>query len=97
MIDERTRPARARRFDQLVLGDWDGREDEVRPATEAKLDEPFLMVFDLPTRRLDVAISEEEMARRLATWSPPPPRYPRGVFAKYAAIVSTAARGAVTS
>jgi len=37
------------------------------------------------------------MARRLATWSPPPPRYPRGVFAKYAAIVSTAARGAVTS
>ena len=55
------------------------------------------IVFDLPTRRLDVAISEEEMARRLATWSPPPPRYPRGVFAKYAAIVSTAARGAVTS
>src|SRR5205807_9827941 len=47
------------------------------------------IVFDLPTRRLDVAISEEEVARRLATWSPPPPRYPRGVFAKYAAIVST--------
>jgi dihydroxy-acid dehydratase len=37
------------------------------------------------------------MAQRLASWSPPPPRYPRGVFAKYAAIVSTAARGAVTS
>jgi dihydroxy-acid dehydratase len=55
------------------------------------------IAFDLPNRRLDVAISHEEMAQRLASWSPPPPRYARGVFAKYASVVSTAAKGAVTS
>ncbi|HEX3606285.1 MAG TPA: dihydroxy-acid dehydratase [Candidatus Dormibacteraeota bacterium] len=55
------------------------------------------IVFDVERRRLDVTIDDAEMARRLAAWSPPPPRYARGVFAKYAAIVSTAARGAVTS
>jgi len=55
------------------------------------------ITFDVAARRLDVGISEEEMARRLAAWSAPPLRYPRGVFAKYVAAVSSAARGAVTS
>jgi dihydroxy-acid dehydratase len=55
------------------------------------------ITFDVDARRLDVALSEEEMAHRLAAWAPPPPRYPRGVFAKYAATVTSAARGAVTS
>jgi dihydroxy-acid dehydratase len=54
------------------------------------------ITFDVEARRLDVAVSEEEMARRLAGWTPPPPRYPRGVFAKYAATVTSASRGAVT-
>jgi dihydroxy-acid dehydratase len=54
------------------------------------------ITFDVDARRLDVALSEEEMARRLAGWTPPSPRYPRGVFAKYAASVASAARGAVT-
>jgi dihydroxy-acid dehydratase len=53
--------------------------------------------FDIDARRLDVALSAEEMANRLAAWSPPPPRYSRGVFAKYAATVTSAALGAVTS
>ena len=34
--------------------------------------------------------------RRLAGWAPPPPRYTRGVLAKYAALVSSASEGAVT-
>lgn len=54
------------------------------------------ITFDVDARRLDVALSEEEVAERLAAWAPPPPRYPRGVFAKYAATVTSAARGAVT-
>jgi len=44
--------------------------------------------------RLDVA--ERELARRKAAWSAPPLRYTRGVLAKYARLVGSASRGAVT-
>ena len=54
------------------------------------------IVFDLATRRLSVEISDDELKRRLATWSRPEPRYPGGVFAKYARLVSSASTGAVT-
>ena len=53
--------------------------------------------FDITNRRLDLEISDDEMQRRLADWQAPPPRYRRGVFAKYAQTVSGAERGAVTS
>jgi dihydroxy-acid dehydratase len=54
------------------------------------------ITFDVPNRRLTLGISEEELAARLAAWAPPPPRYTTGVFAKYAALVSSASQGAVT-
>ena len=54
------------------------------------------ITLDIPNRRLDVGITEEEMATRLAKWQPLPPRYATGVFAKYAKLVSSAAEGAVT-
>ncbi len=46
--------------------------------------------------RLDVDISDEEIAQRKAAWVRPEPRYTRGVLAKYAKLVSTASEGAVT-
>ncbi len=52
--------------------------------------------LDVDARRLDVALSDEEIARRVAEYEPPPPLFKRGVMAKYAAIVSSAAQGAVT-
>ena len=54
------------------------------------------IVFDVEKRRLDLEISDEEMQRRLASWSPPAPHYATGVFAKYAKLVSSASEGAVT-
>jgi dihydroxy-acid dehydratase len=45
---------------------------------------------------LDVDIPAEELARRLAEWKQPEPRYKTGVFAKYCALVSSASEGAVT-
>jgi len=54
------------------------------------------IVFDVEKRRLDLEISDEEMQRRLASWSPPAPHYTTGVFAKYAKLVSSASEGAVT-
>src|SRR6202035_247304 len=41
--------------------------------------------IDVASRRIDVEVDEAEIAARLATWKPPAPRYPTGVFAKYAA------------
>jgi dihydroxy-acid dehydratase len=54
------------------------------------------VVFDIANRKLKVEISEEEMASRLAVWTAPVPRYTTGVFAKYAATVSSASEGAIT-
>jgi dihydroxy-acid dehydratase len=54
------------------------------------------IVFDVASRRLDVALSDQEIAERLKGWTPPPPRYATGVMAKYAKLVSSASQGAVT-
>ena len=62
----------------------------------AAVREGDMIVFDLQNRRLDLDISAEELRTRLATWTAPAPRYTRGVFAKYARVVSSAAEGAVT-
>jgi dihydroxy-acid dehydratase len=55
-----------------------------------------IITLDIPNRRLDVGVTEEEMANRRANWQPLPPKYTTGVFAKYAKLVSSAAEGAVT-
>jgi dihydroxy-acid dehydratase len=52
--------------------------------------------FDVEARRLDVALSDEEIAERLAAYRPPAPHYDSGVMAKYARSVSSASEGAVT-
>ncbi|MBX6364971.1 MAG: dihydroxy-acid dehydratase [Gemmatimonadetes bacterium] len=54
------------------------------------------IVIDLANRRLDVELDDAELAARLREWTPPAPRYTRGVFAKYAQTVGSAAKGAVT-
>jgi dihydroxy-acid dehydratase len=55
-----------------------------------------LITIDAEERLLAVDVPDEEMARRLAAWSPPPPRYTAGVLHKYARQVSSASLGAVT-
>ena len=54
------------------------------------------ITVDVDARRLDVALTDEELAARLADWHAPEPRVTRGVLAKYARSVSSASRGAVT-
>ena len=62
----------------------------------AALREGDTIVFDIPKRRLDVELTDDEIAARLKAWTPPPPRYTSGVMSKYARLVSSAAHGAVT-
>jgi dihydroxy-acid dehydratase len=52
--------------------------------------------FDVEERRLDVELSDEEIAQRIAAYEPRAPAYTSGVMAKYARSVSSAAEGAVT-
>ena len=54
------------------------------------------VVFDIDKRRLDVELSEADIRARMAKWKAPELRYKRGVFAKYAELVSSASEGAVT-
>ena len=62
----------------------------------AALREGDTITFDIPKRKLDVALSKSEIAKRLKHFKPPKPRYTSGVMAKYAKLVSSASKGAVT-
>jgi dihydroxy-acid dehydratase len=63
----------------------------------AVLKEGERVTIDVEAGELRVDLSDDEIAARLADWSPPPPRYDDGVLAKYAALVSSASEGAITS
>jgi dihydroxy-acid dehydratase len=55
------------------------------------------IVIDVDARRLDLEVPADVLEQRRGHWSPPPPRYASGVLAKYAALVSSASEGAVTT
>jgi dihydroxy-acid dehydratase len=63
----------------------------------AVLQEGEQVTIDVEAGELRVDLSDDEIAERLRNWSPPPPRYDDGVLAKYAALVSSASEGAITT
>jgi dihydroxy-acid dehydratase len=70
--------------------------EAVRGGPIAALRDGDRITFDVEARRLDVDLSEEEIAARVAEYTPPEPHYRSGVMAKYARSVSSASEGAVT-
>ncbi len=70
--------------------------ESVKGGPIAAIREGDEITLDVDARRLDVALSDEEIAERVAFYEPPPPLHERGVMAKYAATVSSASLGAVT-
>ncbi|HEX2765335.1 MAG TPA: dihydroxy-acid dehydratase [Candidatus Limnocylindria bacterium] len=73
-------------------------------APEAALGGPIALVeegdeieIDVDARRLDLLVDPADLERRWTRWTPPQPRYTSGVLAKYAALVSSASEGAVTT
>lgn len=62
----------------------------------AAVQEGDTIIIDTAARRLDVDLSDAEIAKRLANWAPKPRTYTQGVLAKYAALVAQANDGAIT-
>ena len=72
-------------------------------APEAAVGGPIALVregdevtLDIPGRRIDVRLTEEELTDRRAAWQPLPPNYTTGALAKYARLAASASEGAVT-
>ncbi len=61
----------------------------------AAIREGDIIVLDVEARELNVELSDDEIATRLAGWTRPAPNYETGVLAKYATLVSSASEGAV--
>jgi dihydroxy-acid dehydratase len=61
----------------------------------AAVHEKDIVVIDVERQTLEAELDSATIAERLAAWRAPKPHYPSGVFAKYAALVSSASDGAV--
>jgi dihydroxy-acid dehydratase len=70
--------------------------EAIRGGPIAAVQDGDQITLDIDSRRLDVDLTDEEIAKRVEAYEPPEPRYKRGVMAKYAASVSSASEGAVT-
>ena len=51
--------------------------------------------IDLPARKLDLLVDATELQKRQAAWTKPAPKFTRGWLARYARVVTSAARGAI--
>ena len=64
--------------------------------TIALVNEGDSITIDAHQRLIQLNVSDDELTTRRANWKPPAPRYTKGVLAKYAKLVSTSSKGAVT-
>ena len=61
----------------------------------ALVEEGDIIKINIPEERLEIAVSDEEMARRRAAWKPREPKVTTGYLARYAAMVTSGNRGAI--
>jgi dihydroxy-acid dehydratase len=54
------------------------------------------ITIDAVTNRLDVAVSDQELATRRGAWKPPAEKHTRGILRKYVRLVSSASKGCIT-
>ncbi len=64
--------------------------------TIALVQEGDSITIDAHRLLIQLNVADDELARRRAAWKQPPPRYTRGLLAKYMRLVSTASKGAIT-
>ena len=63
----------------------------------ALVEEGDMITVDADAKELNLEVDEATLAERRTRWTPPPPNSTTGVLAKYAALVSSASEGAITS
>ncbi|MGK0275151.1 MAG: dihydroxy-acid dehydratase [Ilumatobacter sp.] len=63
----------------------------------AFIEEGDSILIDVPSKKLDLLVSDEVLAARKVGWQPNPPRYTTGVLGKYARLVQGAETGAITN
>ncbi len=63
----------------------------------AFIEEGDSILIDVPSKKLDLLVSDEVLAARKVGWQPNPPRYTSGVLGKYARLVQGAETGAITN
>jgi dihydroxy-acid dehydratase len=56
-----------------------------------------LISFNIPEKKIDLKLSEDEIKKRLSEWKAPEPNIATGYMARYAKMVTSAATGAVFS
>jgi dihydroxy-acid dehydratase len=56
-----------------------------------------MISIDIPNRKIDLLLSEEEIKDRLSKWSPPEPKIKTGYLARYGKLVKSAGTGAIVS
>ena len=61
----------------------------------ALIEEGDIIEINIPNRTLNVKVSDKELEKRRANWKCPPPKVKHGYLARYAALVSSAAEGAI--
>ena len=71
--------------------------EAVKGGPIAAIAEGDQITIDITARTIDVDLTDEEIAARVAAYEPPEPAFPSGVMAKYAKSVSSASEGAITS
>jgi dihydroxy-acid dehydratase len=62
----------------------------------ALLHEGDIVTIDSVTQEISFQVTQEELEKRSKDWTQPPLKYTTGVLAKYAKLVSSASKGAVT-
>ncbi len=63
--------------------------------TIALVEEGDIISIDIPERRIELKVSDQELERRRQGWQAPEPRIREGYMARYARMVSSGARGAI--
>ncbi len=51
--------------------------------------------IDIPNRRLDIMITDDEISKRFSKWRPPAPKIKKGVLSRYSKMVTSAGTGAI--
>ena len=61
----------------------------------ALIEDGDVIAIDIPSRKLELKVSEEELAKRKAEWKQPEPKIKTGYLARYAKLTTSASTGAV--